>query len=101
MVGAAEHLSVAVPDSSRLDELIARYLSAAVPVHREDSTVEMVVDGRAWMLRMRALLGTVGGGDPAYIGGRRRGRDMALPAGPPPERGFEPLGALLADLAAA
>lgn len=63
-----------------LDELIGRYLSPAVPVHRENSTVEVVVDGRDWMLRMRELLGSVGPGDAAYICGLQLDHGMCATA---------------------
>jgi len=72
-------------DQSRLDELISRYLSPATPVHREDSTVEVVVDGREWMLRMRELLCSTSRGDAVYIcglsAGPRHGPDWARAAG--------------------
>lgn len=84
-----------------LDELITRYLSPAVPVHREDSPVEMVVDGRAWMLRMRELLHTLRAGDAAYICGLQLEPDMDLTGRVASEPGYEPLGELLAGLAAA
>lgn len=100
-VRADSDRSAAIADHPSLDELITRYLSAAVPVHREDSSVEMVVDGRAWMLRMRALLGTLGAGDAAYICGLQLEPDMDLTGRLPTEPGYEPLGGLLADLAAA
>jgi phosphatidylserine/phosphatidylglycerophosphate/cardiolipin synthase-like enzyme len=100
-VRADEDRSAAVPDHPRLDELIGRYLSAAVPPRREDSTVEMVVDGRAWMLRMRELLGSVGRGDAVYICGLQLEPDMDLTGRSPSEPGYEPLGGLLAGLAAA
>ena len=101
MVGAADDRFVAVPDRLGLDELITHYLSAAVPTHREDSTVEMVVDGRAWMLRMRELLGSVRPGDAVYICGLQLEPDMDLTGRVASEPGYEPLGGLLADLAAA
>ncbi len=78
MVRADGDRSVAVPDRPRLDELIGRYLSTAVRPRREDSTVEMVVDGRAWMLRMRKLLGSVGREDAVYICGLQLQTDMDL-----------------------
>ena len=101
MVGVAEDMSVAIPDRPRLDELITRYMSAAVPVHREDSTVEMVVDGRTWMLRMRELLHTLRAGDAAYICGLQLEPDMDLTGRVASDPGYEPLGELLAGLAAA
>src|SRR4029453_14542738 len=63
-------------------------------------TVEMVGDGRVWMQRMRALLGTLGAGDAAYICGLQLEPDMDLTGRLPTEPGYEPLGGLLADLAA-
>jgi phosphatidylserine/phosphatidylglycerophosphate/cardiolipin synthase-like enzyme len=54
-------------DLTDLDELIARYLSPTVPVHRQDSTAEVVIDGRDWMLRMRELIGSAVAGDAVYI----------------------------------
>jgi phosphatidylserine/phosphatidylglycerophosphate/cardiolipin synthase-like enzyme len=83
-----------------LDELMDRYLSPAVPVHREDSTVEVVIDGRQWMLRMRELLGSAGPGDAVYICGLQLDQDMDLTGRGPEEPGYEPLGDLLAGLAA-
>jgi phosphatidylserine/phosphatidylglycerophosphate/cardiolipin synthase-like enzyme len=90
----------AAPDEPGLAELIGRYLSPAVPVHREDSAVEMVVDGRQWMLRMRELLGPAGPGDAVYICGLQLDHDMDLTGRAPGEPGYEPLGELLAGLAA-
>jgi phosphatidylserine/phosphatidylglycerophosphate/cardiolipin synthase-like enzyme len=91
------------PDASiggtRLDELIGRYLSPAVPVHRENSTVEVIVDGRGWMLRMRELIGSAGPGDAVYICGLQLDQDMDLTGRKPGEPGYEPLGELLAGLA--
>jgi phosphatidylserine/phosphatidylglycerophosphate/cardiolipin synthase-like enzyme len=83
-----------------LDELITRYLSPAVTVHRENSTVETVVDGRPWMLRMRELFATLRPGDAAYICGLLLDPDMDLTGRAPAEPGYEPLGELLAGLAA-
>jgi phosphatidylserine/phosphatidylglycerophosphate/cardiolipin synthase-like enzyme len=92
------------PDASGdricLDELIDRYLSPAVPVHREDSTVEVVVDGQGWMFRMRELLSSAGPGDALYICGLQLDPDMDLTGRRPEEPGYEPLGELLASLAA-
>jgi phosphatidylserine/phosphatidylglycerophosphate/cardiolipin synthase-like enzyme len=87
-------------DRPDLDELIARYLSPAVPAHREDSTVEAVVDGREWMLRMHELLSATGPGDAVYICGLQLDQDMDLTGRGPGEPGYEPLGELLAGLAA-
>jgi phosphatidylserine/phosphatidylglycerophosphate/cardiolipin synthase-like enzyme len=89
------------PDKACLGDLISSYLSPAVPVHCEDSTVETVVDGRAWMLRMRELLTTLGPGDAAYICGLQLDPDMDLTGRQASEPGYEPLGDLLAGLAAA
>jgi phosphatidylserine/phosphatidylglycerophosphate/cardiolipin synthase-like enzyme len=100
MVEGADDGSGGSPGGARLDELISRYLSPAVPVHREDSTVETVVDGRAWMLRMRELLTSVGPGDAAYICGLLLDPDLDLTGRQPSEQGYEPLGELLAGLAA-
>lgn len=83
----------------RLDELIACYLSPTVAVHREDSAVEVVVDGRAWMRRMRELLVGLGPGDAAYICGLQLDAEMDLTGRDPADEGFEPLGELLARLA--
>jgi phosphatidylserine/phosphatidylglycerophosphate/cardiolipin synthase-like enzyme len=87
-------------DRTGLDDLTGRYLSPAVPVHREDSTVEVVVDGREWMLRMRELLAATGPGDAVYICGLQLDPDMDLTGREPQEPGYEPLGDLLAGLAA-
>src|SRR3954470_3711213 len=87
-------------DRAGPDELIGRYLSPAVPVHREDSTVEVVVDGRGWMLRMRELLGSARPGDAVYICGLQLDHGMDLTGRGPGEPGYEPLGELLAGLAA-
>jgi phosphatidylserine/phosphatidylglycerophosphate/cardiolipin synthase-like enzyme len=81
-------------------ELVDRYLSPAVPVHREDSSVEVVVDGREWMLRMRELLCSTGAGDAAYVCGLQLDHEMDLTGRKPGEPGYEPLGELLAGLAA-
>ncbi|GIJ54389.1 phospholipase D-like domain-containing protein [Virgisporangium aurantiacum] len=89
------------PGNAGLDELISRYLSSAVPVHRENSPVETVLDGRAWMQRMRDLLTPLGPGDAAYICGLQLDPDMDLTGRRPSEDGYEPLGDLLAGLAAA
>jgi phosphatidylserine/phosphatidylglycerophosphate/cardiolipin synthase-like enzyme len=88
------------PGKACLDELISRYLSPAVPVHREDSTVDLVLDGRAWMLRMRELFTSLGPGDAAYICGLQLDPDMDLTGREASEAGYEPLGELLAGLAA-
>ena len=87
-------------DRADLDELIDRYLTPAVPVHREDSTVEAVVDGREWMLRMREMLRSTGPGDAAYICGLQLNPEMDLTGRKPEEPGYEPLGEILAGLAA-
>jgi phosphatidylserine/phosphatidylglycerophosphate/cardiolipin synthase-like enzyme len=87
-------------DQIGLDDLISRYLSPAVPVHREDSTVEVVVDGRDWMLRLREMVCSAGPGDAVYICGLQLDHDMDLTGRTPGERGYEPLGELLAGLAA-
>jgi phosphatidylserine/phosphatidylglycerophosphate/cardiolipin synthase-like enzyme len=83
-----------------LDDLVARYLSPAVTPHVEDSTVEFVVDGRAWMLRMRELLGSLGPGDAAYICGLQLEPEMDLTGKRPGEPGYEAFAAVLARLAA-
>jgi hypothetical protein len=62
----------------KLDDLVARYLSPAVTPHREDSSVELVVDGRVWMRRMHEMLTGLGPGDAAYICGLQLDRDMDL-----------------------
>jgi hypothetical protein len=61
-----------------LDDLVARYLSAAGTPHCENSSVEFVVDGAAWMRRMRELLTSFGPGDAAYICGLQLEPDMDL-----------------------
>jgi phosphatidylserine/phosphatidylglycerophosphate/cardiolipin synthase-like enzyme len=86
---------------SRLDDLVSRYLSPAVPAHREDSAVEIVVDGRAWMTRMRELLASLRRGDAAYICGLQLEPGMDLTGRTASQEGFEPLGGLLAGLAEA
>ncbi|GIJ24471.1 phospholipase D-like domain-containing protein [Micromonospora lutea] len=99
MVDVAGGRSDGSVDRPGLDQLIGRYLAPAVPVHREDSTVEMVVDGRQWMLRMRELLGSAGPGDAVYICGLQLDHNMDLTGRKPGEPGYEPLGELLAGLA--
>src|SRR6186997_2229433 len=89
------------PGKACLDDLISRYLSPAVPVHRENSTVDLVLDGRGWMLRMRELLTSLGPGDAAYICGLQLDPDMDLTGLAASETGYEPLGEQLAGLAAA
>lgn len=84
-----------------LDDLVARYLSAAVTAHRENSSVEFVVDGRVWMRRMRELLTSLGPDDAAYICGLQIEPDMDLTGRQAGEPGYEPLGDLLAGLAGA
>ncbi|GAA0558875.1 phospholipase D-like domain-containing protein [Paractinoplanes ferrugineus] len=84
-----------------LDDLVTRYLSPAVPPHVDDSTVEFVVDGRAWLARMRELFGSLGPGDAAYICGLQLDPDMDLTGKRPGEAGFQALGELLARLAGA
>jgi hypothetical protein len=101
MTERADDGSGGSPGGAGLDELISRYLSPAVEVHREDSTVETVVDGRAWMRRMRELLTSLGPGDAAYICGLLLDPDLDLLGRQPSEQGYEPLGELLAGLAAA
>ena len=100
MVGAPDDRWAANPVETPLNELITRHLSSAAPVHREDSTIETVVDGRAWMIR-RELLTSVGPGDAAYICGLQLDPDMDLTGRQASEPGYEPLGELLARLAAA
>jgi phosphatidylserine/phosphatidylglycerophosphate/cardiolipin synthase-like enzyme len=82
-----------------LDDLVSRYLSPAVTPHCENSSVEFVVDGRAWMRRMRDLLMSLGPGDAAYICGLQLEPDMDLTGRQPGEPGYEALGELLAGLA--
>jgi len=82
-----------------LDDLVGRYLSPAVTAHREDSSVEFVVDGRHWMRRMRELLSSLGPGDAAYICGLQLEPDMDLDGRLDGEPGYQPLGDLLAGLA--
>jgi hypothetical protein len=77
-----------VGDVAGLDELIGRYLSPAIPVHREDSTVEAVVDGCEWMRRMRQLLTSAGPGDAAYLCGLQLDHDMDLTGRAPGEPGY-------------
>src|SRR3954467_12653383 len=81
-----------------LDELVARYLSPAVPPHCENSSVELVVDGRVWMRRMRELLTSLGPGDAAYICGLQLEPEMDLTGRQAGEPGYQPLGELLAGL---
>ena len=83
-----------------LDDLVARYLSPAVSPHCENSAVDFVVDGRAWMRRMRELLTGLRPGDAAYICGLQLEPDMDLTGRRPGEPGYEPLGGMLARLAA-
>jgi phosphatidylserine/phosphatidylglycerophosphate/cardiolipin synthase-like enzyme len=83
-----------------LDDLVARYLSPAVTSHYENSAVEFVVDGRGWMRRMHELLTSLGPGDAAYICGLQMDPEMDLTGRRPGEPGYEPLGNLLAGLAA-
>ena len=83
-----------------LDDLVARYLSPAVEAHCANSSVEFVVDGRVWMRRMRELLTSLGPGDAAYICGLQLEPDMDLSGRQPGQKGYEPLGDLLAGLAA-
>ncbi|WP_433303322.1 phospholipase D-like domain-containing protein [Actinoplanes sp. CA-030573] len=82
-----------------LDDLVARYLSPAVTAHCENSSVELVVDGRHWMGRMRELLTSLGPGDAAYICGLQLEPEMDLTGKRPGEAGYQPLGDLLARLA--
>jgi phosphatidylserine/phosphatidylglycerophosphate/cardiolipin synthase-like enzyme len=77
----------------------ALYLSPHVPVHREDSTVEPVVDGRAWMARMGELLTCLAPGDAAYVSGFLLDPDMDLDGRAPSDPGHLPFGELLASLA--
>ncbi|UQU67742.1 phospholipase D-like domain-containing protein [Couchioplanes caeruleus] len=83
-----------------LEDLVGRYLSRAVPVHREDSTAEVIVDGRPWMLRMRELIRSTGPGDAVYICGLQLDHDMDLTGLAPGDPDHEPLGELLAASAA-
>lgn len=87
--------------NAALPELVARYLSPAVPVHCESSPVDAIVDGKVWMLRMRELLTSLGPGDAAYICGLQLDPDMDLTGKQPDDDGYQPLGDLLAGLAAA
>ncbi|MFF5289029.1 phospholipase D-like domain-containing protein [Paractinoplanes globisporus] len=82
-----------------LDDLVADFFSPAVTAHCENSSVEFVVDGRGWMRRMRELLTSLGPGDAAYICGLQMEPEMDLTGRQPGERGYEPLGDLLAGLA--
>ncbi|HEX5198635.1 phosphatidylserine/phosphatidylglycerophosphate/cardiolipin synthase family protein [Paractinoplanes rhizophilus] len=82
-----------------LDDLVAAYLSPAVTAHRESSSVELVVDGRTWMLRMRELLTSLEPGDAAYICGLQIEPEMDLTGKRKGDPGYEPLGGLLAGLA--
>jgi phosphatidylserine/phosphatidylglycerophosphate/cardiolipin synthase-like enzyme len=84
-----------------LDDLVTRYLSPAVTPHCENSSVEFVVDGRAWMRRMRELLTSLGPGDAAYICGLQMEPEMDLTGRQAGDPGYQPLGDLLAGLAAA
>jgi phosphatidylserine/phosphatidylglycerophosphate/cardiolipin synthase-like enzyme len=84
-----------------LNELINRYLSSAVTVHPEDSTIEVVLDGNDWMRRALDLLTSLGPGDAAYICGLQLNPDMDLTGREASQPDYEPLGELLADLAVA
>jgi phosphatidylserine/phosphatidylglycerophosphate/cardiolipin synthase-like enzyme len=69
-------------------------------VHREDSPVEAVIDGRAWMARMRELLAGLGAGDAAYVSAFLLDPDLDLAGRPASDPDHLPLGELLASLAA-
>ena len=84
-----------------LDQLINHYLSPAVAVHHEDSTIEPVLDGKDWMRRARELLTSLGPGDAAYICGLQLNPDMDLTGREASQGGYEPLGELLAGLVVA
>jgi phosphatidylserine/phosphatidylglycerophosphate/cardiolipin synthase-like enzyme len=84
-----------------LDDLIDRYLSSAITVHREDSTIEPVLDGKDWMRRAHELLTSLGPGDAAYICGLQLDPDMDLTGREPSAPGYKALGELLADLVVA
>ena len=81
-----------------LDDLVTRYLSPAVTAHCANSSVELVVDGRVWMRRMRELLTSLGPGDAAYICGLQLEPDMDPTGRREGEPGYEALGDLLAGL---
>jgi phosphatidylserine/phosphatidylglycerophosphate/cardiolipin synthase-like enzyme len=82
-----------------LDDLVTRYFSSAVTPHCENSSVELVVDGRVWMRRMLDLLTSLEPGDAAYICGLQLEPDMDLTGKQAGEPGYQPLGDLLAGLA--
>ncbi|MEU4243479.1 phospholipase D-like domain-containing protein [Actinoplanes sp. NPDC026619] len=82
-----------------LDDLVTRYLSPAVTPHCDNSSVEFVVDGRAWMRRMRELLTSLGPGDAAYICGLQLDPDMDLAGRRPGDPGYQAFGELLAEMA--
>ena len=84
-----------------LDDLVNRYLSCAVEVHQENSTIEPVLDGKAWMHRAHELLTSLGPGDAAYICGLQLNPDMDLTGRSRSQPGYQPLGKLLAGLAVA
>jgi phosphatidylserine/phosphatidylglycerophosphate/cardiolipin synthase-like enzyme len=83
-----------------LDELVTRYLSGAVDVHQENCTIEPVLDGKDWMRRAHELLTSLGPGDAAYICGLQLNPDMDLTGLSRSQAGYQPLGGLLAGLAA-
>jgi phosphatidylserine/phosphatidylglycerophosphate/cardiolipin synthase-like enzyme len=83
-----------------LDDLVTRYLTPAVTAHCENTAVELVVDGRVWMRRIRELLATLEPGDAAYICGLQLDPEMDLTGLREGDPGYEPLGGLLAGLAA-
>ena len=82
-----------------LDDLVARFLSPAATAHCENSSVELVVDGRACMRRMHEVLTSLGPGDAAYICGLQLEPEMDLNGRQAGQPGYEPLGDLLAGLA--
>jgi hypothetical protein len=68
--------------------LVARYRSSAAVVHPEDSTIEMVVNGRVWMARMCELLGSVRSGDALYTWACSSTRSWIWPCGQHSSRGM-------------
>jgi phosphatidylserine/phosphatidylglycerophosphate/cardiolipin synthase-like enzyme len=87
--------------ASSLDRLVKRYLSSAAPVHRENSAIELVLDGNDWMRRAFELFSSLGPGDAAYICGLQFNPDMDLTGREAGQPDYQPLGELLACLAAA
>src|SRR5690349_10814330 len=83
-----------------LDDLVTAYLSPAAVAHCANSSVEFVVDGLVWMRRMREPLTSLEPGDAAYLCGLQLEPDMDRTGRQVGEPGYEPLGELLAGLAA-